>query len=499
MKAVWRKLAATVVLVCAAGLASVSAASAGPWAEVGDSRLRSDIEILAAAGVIDNVTMQWPLPWSTILARLNRPGALDGQPAYVWAAARRVALRARRDTHMHRPRAGLQIDATNNPAVVRGFSAVTIDKAHTSLSYEYVTTQSAIKISVGTEGEGPDHQGLMFDDSYAATLMGPVIVYAGYKTHWWGPGWVSALTLSNNARPMPQIGFSRSNTSAFKTPWLSWLGPWQFEFFVALMDGPRIDKNTVFVGTRAAFSPLDHLEIGISRVTEMCGLHHPCHPLVDYVNPINDNTHGNNTNDELSFDFKYSKAFDDFAYELYLQLMNEDNNPIVNSGTSKLFGASLWLPFDWGSTRFTVEYADSRATRDLWGGERLVGFAYNNGGYVDGMRYRGRTLSFSLDSDSQLFSLQAAAIDDQDRSLMVSYHHAVISTPRLAAMSTPEWRNTVSSGAVTINILEARLSVPLDLNPFAAEIELTGRLQDDQPRPNKGATAALELSFGVSL
>jgi hypothetical protein len=499
LKAVLRKLAAMAVLICAAAVASASPAAAGPWAEVGDSRLRSDIEILAAAGVIDDVTMQWPLPWSTILARLNRPGALNGQPAYVQAAARRVAVDARRNTHMHRPQAALRIRAASTPAVVHGFSAVTIDKLQTSLSYEYVTTQSAIKISVGTQGEGPDHQGLVLDDSYAATLIGPVIVYAGYKTHWWGPGWVSALSLSNNARPMPQVGFSRSNTSAFKTPWLSWLGPWQFEFFVALMDGQRVDPNTIFVGTRLAFSPLEHFEIGISRVTQMCGRHHSCRPLIDYINPLNNNTHVNNTNDQLSFDFKYSEAYENFAYELYAQLMNEDNNPIINSGTSKLFGASLWLPFDWGSTRFTVEYADSRATRDLWGGERLVGFAYNNGGYFDGMRYRGRTLGFSLDSDSQLFSLQAAAIDDQARSLIVSYHHAVISTPRLAAWPTPNWRNVVSSGAVTINTLEAQLSIPVDLDPFTADFGLTARLQDDQPRPQKGATATLELSFGMSL
>lgn len=499
MKAVLRNLVTTVALVCATGFFLAPSALASPWAEVGDAQLRNDIEILAAAGVIDNITMQWPLPWSTILARLNRAETLNGLPDYVRAAARRVAARARRDVHMHRPRVGLRIDTTNNPAVVRGFSSLTIDKAQTQLSYEYVTSQSAIKLSFGSQSGGSDHQGLMLDDSYVATQVGPAILYAGYKTHWWGPGWISSISLSNNARPVPQVGISRANTTAFKSPWLSWLGPWQYEFFVGLLDGPRVDKKTVLVGTRLAFSPIDHFEIGISRLTQMCGEHHPCHPFKDYINPLNDPTHINNTNDELTFDFKYSRAYDNWGYQLYAQVMNEDSNPIVNSGTSKLAGASVWLPFRWGNGRLTVEYADTRATNDLWGGGREVGFAYNNYSYVDGLRYRGRTLAFSLDSDSRLFSVQAALADNSARSLIVSYHRAQISSAELAAMAGPIWINTVSTDAVTVNILETRLSVPLEWNHFDAQFDLTARLQDDQPRPKRGASAAVELSLGIWL
>ena len=43
--------------------ATISQASAAPWSETGDAQLRSDLELLAAAGVIDNVTTQWPIPW----------------------------------------------------------------------------------------------------------------------------------------------------------------------------------------------------------------------------------------------------------------------------------------------------------------------------------------------------------------------------------------------------------------------------------------------------
>src|SRR5215469_5873939 len=78
-------------LVCACRLILWSqSAEASPWAEVGDAQLRSDIEVLAAAGVIDNVTTQWPLPWAGILTDLRDENRMAHQPDFVRAAAARV-------------------------------------------------------------------------------------------------------------------------------------------------------------------------------------------------------------------------------------------------------------------------------------------------------------------------------------------------------------------------------------------------------------------------
>lgn len=470
-------------------------AGAGPWAEPGDAVLRSDIQVLASAGVIDDITMQWPLPWARIVDQLNRSGVLRDKPYYVREAARRVLATSRHQVHMLRPRATIRADFTTRPGVVRAFDAIGRAKAQGAATYEYTTSDAAFRLAIGAAtANGTDTQSLSLDDSYAAVLIGPAIVYAGYPTRWWGPGWISSMTLSNNARPLPQIGISRADTSPLATPWLSWLGPWQADFFVGLMNGPRIDSDTGFVGFRLAFNPFDDFEIGISRTTQICGQHHTCDPLFDYVNPINDNKQGNNSNDQLSFDFRYGRSFANWGYETYFQVMNEDNNPIVHSGTNKLVGFSLWSPVEWGLGRLIVEFADSRATNDIWGGGRQVGFSYNNISYFDGMRYRGRTLGFSLDSDSRLISVQAAVIDDQARSLTLTYHHADVSSAELAGMTArPTWTNVVSSAAVTINTVEAHLTAPVQFEDLGVKFDLLGRLADDQPRPKRGATAAIEL------
>src|ERR1700759_5144965 len=95
---------------------------ASPWAEVGDNQLRGDIEILAAAGVIDDVTTHWPLPWQSIVKDL-RDNSLNGQPAAVRAAAARVLARARAETSPGFS-TSVNLDAASKPSVVYGFDGM---------------------------------------------------------------------------------------------------------------------------------------------------------------------------------------------------------------------------------------------------------------------------------------------------------------------------------------------------------------------------------------
>ncbi len=470
------------------------AAFAATWAEAGDSRLRSDIEMLANAGVIDNMTMTWPIPWAGVLASLDHPGALDHQPEYVRDAAMRVRTRGIAETETHKLHTSGSMDGTNSPAVIRGFDAMGRQTAQGQATAEYLWDSTAVHLAVGAQtANHADHQALVLDNSYISQRIGNAEIYAGYRTHWWGPGWISALQLSNNARPFSQIGIMRMDTAPFSSPWLSWLGPWQFEFFVGVLDGPRIARNTIYDGMRFTFSPIPHLEIGLSRTDEMCGTGHPCKPVAEYFEFTNQNNHPNRTNDEGSIDFRYSGAFSGWSYAIYTQFMNEDSSPIVHSGTSHLFGASTWFALYGGVERLTMEYADSLATRDIWGGGIFHGFAYNNGGYPDGMRYRNRTLGFSLDSDSRLLSVQTNFTDDRARSFTLTYHRANLSDPLNTA------GNVVTAAPVAINHVEGRMSLPFRLRERTIQFDIAGRLQDDQPRPDKGFQASIEAALTVNL
>lgn len=476
-----------VVCVCLAAAFAAVSASASPWAEVGDAQLRSDIEILAAAGVIDGITTHWPLPWAGIASRLRDGNVMERQPALVRAAAGRVLAVAQSQVHLDRLQASAWVDATNEPDVVRGFDGLGRETVQGQVSAEYMWSTTAIRASVGAEVNA--HTGrtaFVPDNSYIAQKIGGAVVYGGYVTHWWGPGWISALSLSNNARPMPQIGIARAETDAFETPWLSWLGPWQLEFLFGWLDDSRVATNTLYDGLRFTFNPLPGLEIGLARTQELCGEGHPCHPFQDYFSFGNDPGHANHTNDEGVIDLKYSTIVNGVPFEVYTQMMNEDSNPITHSATSHLFGASVWLPAPGTPLRLTAEYTDGVATRDIFSfGDVLHGAAYNNSGYVDGMRYRGRTIGFSLDSDSTLLTLQAAWRDANGWNYEFTYHHAAVSNPNNTL------GNVVTAAPVHIDMGEARVAFPL----WKIHVDLAGRLQSDQPRPDHGFTGAIEAEL----
>ena len=94
-------------------------ASASPWAEVGDSQLRADIEVLQAADMVEVITMAWPLPWQSLLKDLSHAD-LARQPASVQAAAQRVLARAQ-GALSSGVSAWANVDVTNTPSVIYGF------------------------------------------------------------------------------------------------------------------------------------------------------------------------------------------------------------------------------------------------------------------------------------------------------------------------------------------------------------------------------------------
>jgi hypothetical protein len=490
-RAVLRTVALAVLIL---GLTNARAA---PWAEVGDAQLRSDIETLAMAGVIDNLTTEWPLPWTRILDRLSVSGALTGQPAWVVAAADRIRLRSARQLAEDTMSFSAYLDATNAPEIVRGFDALGRQDVQTQGTLSWNGDSTFIQLSAGAQShDALDSQTVLLDGTYIATQIDGATVYAGYLTHWWGPGWISALSLSNNARPIPQIGISRHDSSPFKTKWLSWMGPWQAEFFVGVLDGAMIPNHTLIDGLRFNFNPAPGLDIGLERMDEACGSGHPCNPL-DYFDLSNTNTHPSKTNDQGDLDIKYSRQLGAIDLSAYLQVMNEDSNPFYHSGSSHLFGLTGWVPVGQTRVRITAEYTDSIATQQIFGfGDYFYGFAYNDYKYLGGMRYRDRALGFSLDSDAKLATLQASWLGAHDITWTLSYHHADLNVPPPATANVYSTINYVSSAFVPIDIGAVRASFPLP-DHFTADIE--ARYSSDQPRPAHGSQGAGEVRLKYSL
>ena len=473
--------------------ATLLPAHASPWAEVGDNQLRADIELLQAAGVMSDVTIQWPLPWESLQQDLSGV-RLAAQPASVQSAARRVLAQARAATAPGLS-AWASLDVTNTPSVVYGFDGMGRGEGQAQLALEGTSGAFSGRIALGgiTQNFGGKANKLMLDGTYLSARLGGVRVYAGYLDHWWGPGQITALQLSNNARPMPQIGIARSSTQASSWPILRWLGPWQLEFFLGTLDGPQIQSDVFYNAAHLTINPLPGLEIGLAKTEQFCGQGHPCSPLRDYFTNVDLSNHPDNVNGEGSMEIKYARTLGNVPFQIYAQLMNEDYSFFSRSGTSHLIGGSIFLPTQANPVKLTLEYANSIATKTPFSfGTHVYGFSYTNGQYPDGMRYRGRTLGFSLDTDSTLLSLQGNWSDAAGRFYELSLHHATIGS-RFSSV------NIVSATPVIANMAEARVSLPLALNNRTFHIDLAGRLQDDQPRPHRGFAAAVEVALRAPL
>lgn len=120
-----------VLLALSTGSMIVAApASAAASAEVGDAQLRSDVALLANAGMLTNLTMQWPLPWAGIADALSDKAELAQQPSFIQQAARWVRDRALRETGTSID--ALRVDVTgggsNSPALIRGYDAQGLGK-----------------------------------------------------------------------------------------------------------------------------------------------------------------------------------------------------------------------------------------------------------------------------------------------------------------------------------------------------------------------------------
>jgi hypothetical protein len=484
---VYPRLAA---LILCGLLCGGAAASASPWAEAGDNQLRADIELLEAAGALRAVTTQWPLPWQAIVAGLQREG-MAHQPEAVRRAAERVLRQAHVETAQG-VTGSLFLDAASRPSPIYGFDGMGRGEgeAQAALGFNAGLLSGRLAIGAITQNFRGNRTKLMPEESYLAARLGPVLVYGGYLSHWWGPGQISALQLSNNARPMPQVGIERSVATASSLPVLRWLGPWQVEFLLGKLDGPRIQTGTYYNALRLTVNPLPGLEVALTRTEQFCGTGITCVPVRDYFHFSNNANSVNNTSDEGGFDIKYADTVGAVPYQVYMQLMNEDYSWFEHSGTSHLFGASVFLPTSGNPLKLTAEYTNSIATHHPFSfGDDIYGFSYTNSTLVDGMRYRGRTLGFSLDDDSTLLSLQGSWSDTAGRFYELSLHHATIGSSHSLGS------NIVSVTPVLLNMAEMRVTLPWQ----GFKLDLAGRLQDDQPRPHSGFAASIEAALRVPL
>jgi hypothetical protein len=218
------------------------------------------------------------------------------------------------------------------------------------------------------------------DGSAAVLGLNGWHVQAFTHQFWWGPGWQSSLVNGHNSPAWMGVGVQRGSVRRSDSAWLSWMGPWNLDVFVAKAQDPVVltgqPKGFLFSGLRLTMKPQPWLELGLSRGLQAGGAGRP----------------GGVSN--------FVKAF-------FGQQVNKDADSPFQDSSGQIAGydARIRCPLSWGSCAAYTQWIGEDAAgkvplpykfMSLWGVERT---------YADG-RYRvfaeyANTNAYSLPWDTK--------------------------------------------------------------------------------------------------
>jgi Capsule assembly protein Wzi len=415
-------------LVCAAA----GAAPSLPWMPSADARHR--LSLLADDAGLELTLSQWPLPHAAVLHALQKlpaalPPALDAARSAVVAELREDAAGAVQAT-LRSPSealAGFGEDATPGSSI--GFKS----PAFEGPLFAGRLGARAERAAIGEHGNAS----VRLEGSAIATETLGLQLQAWSDRKWWGTGWESSLVLGNNAPAMTGAGLQRASAATSESPWLAWLGPWNFEFFVARLDGVDTPARPYLVGTRLTFRPFDHLEIGLTRTAQWGGHGRPMslrsfgRMLVGKgVNPETDDAKADDPANEMGgFDLRL-RCPGSLRCAAYLQLIGEDEAHHLPSKMLGLYGLELWSAD--GRHRWILEVAETGCRMPV-GREGEAHCAYRNHAYPQGYVTRERWLGAAVGPDSRLLTLGWL---DSRSSTSVKLHYGEVGS-RIASFAPP--------------------------------------------------------------
>ncbi|MBW8756818.1 MAG: phosphatase PAP2 family protein [Burkholderiales bacterium] len=387
----WRRIGGVLL---AGALSQAAGAASVPW--MPSPAARNAISLLVDDGGLPLTVTQWPLPRDAVQRALDvlptdLPPSLDAARALV-----RAELRSQQQA-----RIGLTVRGREDALTGFGDAATpgsSLSLRSSELDGPHLAFQLGGRLDAVADSGARQATARLDDTAVAVDAFG-VQAQAWAHRSWWGPGWQSALPLSSNPPPLDGIGLQRAAATASESPWLSWLGPWNMEFFLARTVGEPTGpgSNPLITGLRLTARPFSHLEIGITRMAQFGGSGH-AETLGSFARAVAGSHANAQTVEEQSRDSGNGlggvdarvRCPDIMRCAFYAQIMGEDDRKHLPYKYLSLFGAEMWTRD--GSMRFYVE-ASELGCRVTWRGPSPAGCAYRNyaypGGYTSGNRWMG--------------------------------------------------------------------------------------------------------------
>lgn len=380
---------------------------ASPWIGTLDPQLHHDLQTLSEWGYLDTVTSSYPLPWKGISQQLKQLDSSQLPPGAAVAARRLQHYLQLEQQQLSRSIVSLY--AANEQSRFSGFDAEQAPKAKLTISNEFYRGRWAGQLSLNRLPGGENN----LDQSFIAYQFGDWNLRLGAMDQWWGPAHSSSLIMSNNARPIPALAFSRSQATESQDSWLSLLGPWYFTAQLGQLESSRAIPDAKVWMSRFNFKPLSGLEIGASWVA-MWGGQNQGNGLSDLFDVLTFQTkcangedncdaelNTKNGNHLAGFDIKYSFSLWQQPFSIYAQRIGEDAADYYSvTDQADLYGISSYL---WGS-KIYLEASDTNIAC-AGDGSTVNNCYYEHSDYKNGYRFHNRAIGSTFDSDAKMLTL----------------------------------------------------------------------------------------------
>lgn len=431
------------VLACFSLFAQAGEQASVPFTPTWQSR--HALQLLVDEAHLPITTSHWPLPSAAVVnalvalpaslpphLELMRQTVLSDLRARQAAGHMSVQLRTRAESLV-----GFGQNYTPGSSLNYKGAAHQVDLGDASLAYTLGAKLEESTNSLQTRFSGWGKEGQFqarLDDAAAVVQYGGVNLQAFAHQNWWGVGWQSSLINGHNIPAWMGVGLQRAEVAPSSSPWLSWLGPWSLEAFVAQAQDPKVVANQpegyLYTGMRLTFRPTQWAEVGVSRAIQFggAGRRNDLNTYVKSLLGIDTNVTGDRVQDSGSqlagFDLRLTCPRS-FGCAVYTQLMGEDMNnnrtPLPTKYMS-LFGVES--TFGQGRYRAFAEYANTNMN-SLRADNPLPLPGYLNGAYGQGYTNGGRWIGSAQGGGSKVWTL---GLLDAHGQRQVKFHTGTIHT-----------------------------------------------------------------------
>ena len=365
-----------------------------------DESLRTDLNWLNQQGVIQISTSTWPMSGDEIQRAL---AAADVSNSTQQQVIDSVQAAVKADNAMLKAGLYAESDQKNIP---QAFADKQKSKFQAALELNAGNENWDAKIRVNAEKDPQidNDQDVNVEGSYIAGKLWNQWLIAGQIPTYWGPGHDGSLIRGDASRPVYGLTAQRAEQKAFETPWLSWIGAWQYQAFAGQLDHYSAVPDAKLIGLRVTAQPLPYFELGASRAIQWGGEGRSQNwdSLWDAIIG-NDNVYGdteNPSNQIAGFDARLNlQSLASIPFSLYGQYVGEDEAGGLPSKKMYLAGLDYSSSFKNMPYQLYTEWADTRTNGEA------RGISYNHSVYTDGYYQHGFPLGHAMGGDGQMYSV----------------------------------------------------------------------------------------------